>query len=96
MAQNELGGKIWQKGGKNRLYLKPKFKQNQNVFIEFDDVLQNFENFMSGAVLKVFTNADNKKWAVSQSKMLKHEYMLEISDIIPTYVAPQSWDSVIL
>lgn len=98
LAQNKLGGKIWRGRELIRLYLKPDFKRNQTVYIEFDEILNEgeYETYMDGATLKVFTNCSAQdKWNVNASKQLKHKYMLAIAEDTGLPVC-EKWEEVIL
>ena len=75
------GGKVWQKHGKNRVYIET--QKGSNAYVEFDEVLDDWQNCeksaMSGAALKVFTEGEDVKWAISQSKQLKWNLMRHIA-----------------
>ena len=98
-AVEELNGKIWKKGDIIRVYLKPSFKRNQKVFIEFDKILEagEFESFMDGACLQVFTSVQSQShsWNVNASKQCKHGWMKRIAEITGQDVC-ETWQEVII
>lgn len=96
-AAKLLKGKIWRKGNMLRVYLAADFKRGQKAYIAFDEELAEFENFMEGATLKVFTDTANQAvaWKINASKQCKHRLMQLISKFTKQEVCA-TWQQVIL
>ena len=84
-AAQKLNGNVWIKGDMVRVYLPTEFKKGQKAYLEFDEILEegDYDNFMHGASLKVFTQVKKQgmKWNINQSKILKFGLMKKISEL---------------
>jgi len=99
LAASKLNGRVWQKHGKNRVYLKADFKRNQSAYLDFDEVLEDAttDNMLDGAALKVYTDvwSQGTKWNVNATKQCKHRLMQEIAEATGAEVC-ETWEEVVL
>ena len=68
-------GKIWIRHDKIRVYVK--VQKGSTAYFEFDEISSDWQSEKLKALYccncKVFTNADDRRWAISQSKQIKHQ-----------------------
>lgn len=92
-----VGGKVWQKAGKNRIYFKT--DRTANAYIDYADDLGNgFEKILAdGAALKVFSNCTSQStlWNVNRAKQVKFGIMQKIASLDGLQIC-ERWEDVIL
>ena len=92
----QIGGKVWRKGGKVRIYFDT--DKSANAYLDYDEDLgDEFEKGTEGAALKVFSNCEKQgfEWNKNRAKQIKFDLMKRISSVTGDEICTD-WREVIL
>lgn len=92
-----VGGKVWRKAGKNRIYFKT--DRTAKAYIDYaEDLGDGFEKVLAdGAVLKVYSDCQSQGalWNVNRAKQIKFGLMQKIAEFDGLQIC-NCWEDVIL